>query len=89
MIVYIFNFHIAVPLAAGVALRSWWVRKRGRDWFERNLLPRFAPITIAALLLTLIFLFAFQAENISSDFLDVSLIPIPLFLQVYFNSGLT
>jgi arsenite transporter len=79
---------IAVPLAAGVALRFWLVRRRGREWFERTLLPRFAPVTIAALLVTLIFIFAFQADNITSRFLDVFLIAIPILLQVYFNSGL-
>ncbi|HVB99386.1 MAG TPA: ACR3 family arsenite efflux transporter [Candidatus Dormibacteraeota bacterium] len=80
--------YIGIPLAAGATLRFWLVRRRGREWFERSLLPRFAPITMAALLLTLVFLFAFQADNITSRFLDVFLIAIPLLLQVYFNSGL-
>ncbi|HVB35353.1 MAG TPA: ACR3 family arsenite efflux transporter [Patescibacteria group bacterium] len=79
---------IGIPLAAGVMLRSWLVRKRGREWFERSLLPRFAPVTTAALLVTLVFLFAFQADNITSRYWDVFLIAIPLLLQVYFNSGL-
>jgi arsenite transporter len=79
---------IGVPLAAGVFLRSWLVRRHGREWFERNLLPRFAPVTMAALLATLVLIFAFQADNITSRYLDVFLIAIPILLQVYFNSGL-
>src|SRR5436309_11810651 len=37
----------------------------GREWFEKTLLPRFAPVTISALLATLVCIFAFQAENIT------------------------
>jgi ACR3 family arsenite transporter len=79
---------IGVPLAAGAVFRFWLIRKRGREWFERKLLPRFAPVTMAALLMTLVFIFAFQADNITSRFMDVFLIAIPILLQVYFNSGL-
>jgi ACR3 family arsenite transporter len=79
---------IVIPLAAGVALRQWLTRTRGREWFEQHLLPRFAPVTIAALLATLVFIFAFQAENITGRWLHVLLIAVPILLQVYFNSGL-
>ena len=44
---------------------------------------------MAALLGTLVFTFAFQADNITGRFVDVFLIAIPILLQVYFNSGLT
>jgi ACR3 family arsenite transporter len=79
---------IAIPLAAGTLLRTMLVRSRGRLWFESKLLPRFAPVTIAALLATLVAIFAFQADNITGRFLDVLLIAVPITLQVYFNSGL-
>lgn len=79
---------IVVPLAAGTILRSVLLRKNGRAWFEQTLLPRFAPVTIAALLATLVLIFAFQAENITSRFFHVVLIAIPITLQVYLNSGL-
>jgi hypothetical protein len=46
-------------------------------------------VTILALLVTLIAIFAFQAENITSRALHVALIAVPILLQVYFNSGLT
>src|SRR5438309_5244523 len=51
---------IVVPLLAGVLLRSFLLR-RGVAWFEEVLLPKFAPVTIAALLATLVLIFAFQS----------------------------
>jgi ACR3 family arsenite transporter len=79
---------IVIPLAAGSALRLWFIRLRGHEWFERTLLPRFAPVTVSALLATLVCIFAFQAENITGHYFHVLLIAIPILLQVYFNSGL-
>lgn len=80
---------IVVPLTAGTALRIWLVRTHGRDWFEKQLLPRFAPVSMTALLTTLIFIFAFQADNILGKPVHVLLIAIPILLQVYFNASLT
>jgi ACR3 family arsenite transporter len=79
---------IVIPLAAGTLLRRWWIGRRGSDWFERTLLPRFAPVTITALLATLVFIFAFQADNITNRFFHVLLIAVPITLQVYFNASL-
>jgi ACR3 family arsenite transporter len=76
---------IVVPLVAGASLRAWLVRKRGRAWFEGALLPKFAPVTMAALLATLVLIFAFQANNITSRFFHVLLIAVPITLQVYLN----
>jgi ACR3 family arsenite transporter len=80
---------IVIPLSAGTALRLWFIRRWGKDWFENSLLPRFAPVTIAALLATLVFIFAFQADNITTRFFHVLLIAVPIVLQVYFNASLT
>jgi ACR3 family arsenite transporter len=80
---------IVVPLVAGTLLRFILVSQRGVTWFETALLPRFAPITIAALLGTLVLIFAFQADNITGRFFHVALIAVPITLQVYLNSGLT
>ena len=79
---------IVIPLAAGVILRAWFIHRHGRDWFERVLLPKFAPVTILALLATLVLIFAFQADNITGKFLHVILIAVPILIQVYFNSSL-
>lgn len=80
---------IVVPLLAGSLLRAWLVRTRGKAWFEGVLLPQFAPVTIAALLATLVLIFAFQADNITGRLSHVLLIAIPITLQVYFNAGIT
>jgi len=80
---------IVVPLLAGSLLRAWLVRTRGKTWFEGVLLPQFAPVTIAALLATLVLIFAFQADNITGRLSHVLLIAIPITLQVYFNAGIT
>jgi len=88
VLLYSVGIFIVIPLVAGVMLRSWFVRRHGRRWFEETLLPRFAPITILALLATLVLIFAFQADNITGKTLHVFLIAIPILLQVYFNSSL-
>ncbi|HLF56044.1 MAG TPA: ACR3 family arsenite efflux transporter [Thermoanaerobaculia bacterium] len=80
---------IVIPLALGAASRVVLLRAKGRQWFETRFLPAFHPVTVVALLATLVMIFAFQADNLTGRFFHVVLIAIPLLLQVYFNSGLT
>lgn len=89
ILLYSVLIFIVIPLAAGVLLRWWGMRARGRAWFEGVLLPRFAPISMAALLATLVLIFAFQARNITTKTLHVALIAVPILIQVYFTSSLT
>lgn len=79
---------IVIPLTVGVALRSWFVSRHGLEWFEKQLLPRFAPVSMMALLATLVLIFGFQADNITRKFSHVLLISVPILIQVYFNSSL-
>ena len=79
---------IVIPFIIGVVLRYWFVRQQGQVWFEERLLPRFAPITILALLAMLVLLFAFQADNITGKTWHVALIAVPILIQVYFNASL-
>jgi arsenite transporter len=79
---------IVIPLAAGWWTRTWLLKSCGKDWLEQNFLPKFHPVTIFALLLTLVFIFAFQAENLTARWLAVLLLAVPITLQVYFNSSL-
>ena len=79
---------IVVPLALGSLSRTLLLRARGADWFEGSFLPAFQPVTTAALLATLVLIFAFQAENLTSRFAHVLLIAVPILIQVYFNAGL-
>lgn len=79
---------IVIPLLIGVVLRHWFISQHGKTWFEERLLPRFAPITILALLATLVLIFAFQADNITGKTWHVALIAVPILIQVYFNASL-
>src|SRR5690242_13147163 len=80
---------IVIPLAAGWLTRTTLLQSRGKEWFEKNFLPKFHPVMIGALLLTLVLIFAFQSKNLTIRWLAVLLIAVPIILQVYFNSGLT
>jgi len=80
---------IVIPLSVGSVLRRWLIRRRGKEWFENTLLPMSAPMTIVALLTTLVLIFAFQADNITGKFFHVALVAVPILIQVYFNSSLT
>ena len=79
---------IAIPLSTGTLLRAVLIRWRGASWFEETLLPRLAPVTLSALVITVVLIFSFQADNITSRLLHVILIAVPITLQVYFNSSL-
>jgi len=79
---------IVIPLALGSLSRTLLIRARGRAWFEGTFLPVFHPVTVVALLATLVLIFAFQADNLLTNWFHVVLIAVPLLIQVYFNSGL-
>ena len=79
---------IVIPLAAGFLTRKGLLKTKGRDWFERKFLPKFHPLTMGALLATLLLIFAFQAENLTSKWFAVLLLAVPILVQVYFNSSL-
>jgi ACR3 family arsenite transporter len=79
---------IVIPLAAGWLTRTVLLRWRGPKWFEQNFLPKFHPVMISSLLLTLVLIFAFQSANLIHRWLAVLLIAVPIVIQVYFNSGL-
>ena len=89
VLLYSVAIFIVVPLALGSASRTVLVRARGGVWFEERFLPVFQPVTTVALLATLVLIFAFQAENLTSRSLHVVLIAVPILIQVYFNSSLT
>lgn len=79
VLLYSVVIFVVIPLVLGVLLRPLLARH----------LARFQPVTILALLATLVLIFAFQAENITTRWFHVILIAIPIILQVYFNSSLT
>jgi len=80
---------IVIPLTAGWLTRMALLKSHGKQWFEQNFLPKFHPVMIGALLLTLALIFAFQSDNLTKRWIAVLLIAVPIIIQVYFNSGLT
>ena len=89
VLLYSVVIFIVIPLVAGLLLRRALIQARGAAWFEQILLPRFAPVSMTALLATLVLIFGFQAGNITSKTLHVALIAVPILIQVYFNASLT
>ena len=79
---------VVIPLTLGVVSRAALIRRNGAEWFKR-FTARFHPVTVLALLATLVLIFAFQAENITERWFHVLLIAVPIVVQVYFNSSLT
>ena len=73
--------YVALPLAAGALSRKVLIRWRGKEWFEARFLPKLSPITISALLVTLILLFSLKGDVIVENPLTILWIAIPLFLQ--------
>ena len=73
--------YIVIPLGAGYATRVWLIRHHGIEWFDTVFLRRIGPVTPAALLVTLILLFAFQGEVILNNPLHIVLIAVPLIIQ--------
>lgn len=82
-------FYVALPLFAGFFSRKWLIAKKGEIWFEEKFLHLLTPITIIALLLTLVLLFSFKGEVITQNPLTILWIAIPLALQTIFIFALT
>ena len=75
---------MALPLVAGYLSRRLIIAKKGIDWFNTKFLHILTPVTISALLATLVLLFSFKGEVILSNPLTILWIAIPLFIQTNF-----
>ncbi|MBU2458302.1 MAG: ACR3 family arsenite efflux transporter [Planctomycetes bacterium] len=73
--------YVALPLVAGFFSRKWIIAHKGRQWFNEKFLHFLTPVTIIALLITLVLLFSFKGEVILSNPLTILWIAIPLFIQ--------
>lgn len=75
------GIYVALPLVAGYISRKAIINTKGEDWFNQKFLHILTPITITALLITLILLFSFKGDVIVSNPLSILWIAIPLFIQ--------
>lgn len=80
--------YVALPLGAGYVSRIWIIHTKGETWFTQKFLHVLTPVTIAALLLTLVLLFSFKGEVILANPLTILWIAVPLFIQTLFIFGL-
>jgi len=69
---------LGIPLVAGFLTRLWGERTHGIEWYEGTFLPRLSPVALWGLLFTIVLLFAYQGEAITSNPWDVARIALPL-----------
>ncbi len=74
---------VVLPLAAGFLSNRVLIKSKGEKWFQTVFLPKLKPVSIVALLTTLVLLFAFQGEKILASPFNILLIAIPLTIQTY------
>jgi ACR3 family arsenite transporter len=79
--------YILIPVVAAQLWRGWLLRHGGEAALKR-VLDRLQPLSLGALLTTLVLLFGFQGEQILAQPLIIALLAVPILIQVYFNSGL-
>jgi ACR3 family arsenite transporter len=83
------GIYVALPLIAGYLSRKWLIAAKGEEWFKDKFLHCLTPVTIGALLVTLVLLFSFKGEVILANPLTILWIAIPLLIQtvVIFSLG--
>ena len=81
------GLYILVPVVAAQLVRRQVLARGGQPALDR-LLARLGPLSLAALLATLILLFGFQGDRILREPLVIGLLAVPILIQVYFNAGL-
>jgi len=75
------TIYVALPLACGYLSRKWIINHKGMEWFNTKFLHRLTPVSLTALLATLILLFSFKGEVIIKNPLTIFWIAVPLFIQ--------
>ncbi len=75
------SIYVALPLVTGYFCRLWIIAHQGAQWFETKFLHYLTPVSITALLVTLVLLFSFKGETILANPLTILWIAIPLTLQ--------
>ena len=74
---------VVIPLLTGYLTNRFLIKSKGKEWFKNVFLRKLKPISIIALLSTLVLIFAFQGEKIIQNPLAILLIAVPLAIQTY------
>lgn len=82
------GIYVALPLVFGYFSRRWIIALKGIEWFEKKFLHLLTPVTVSALLVTLILLFSFKGDDILSKPLTILWIAVPLFIQTILIFGI-
>lgn len=80
---------LGIPLAGGIITRFYFLRTRGKEWYETKLMPRLGPTALIGLLFTIVVMFSMQGDKILAAPLDVLRVAIPLlayFVIMFFVS---
>lgn len=78
------GIYVALPLVAGYFSRKWIIKRKGEVWFKERFVHYLTPVTIIALLVTLIILFSLKGQLIIDEPMSIVYIAIPLFIQTMF-----